>query len=280
MKVRLLTILITIIVCASTSGAQTLTATYVALADSADHYIKHERWADAGRVIVEALKHEPANPSNYLLWNNLGIVRMETGDYEGAVQAYDIGLASAPKSTQLLSNRARTLLKFNHTDEALADLDKSLALDSTLQWPLRVRGIILLGKTKPEAALRDFNTYLRHYKEDATVMTARGDAWVLLNDYDKAMGDYRRAAELDEEDPEPTDKLLFLAYTRSALADEEKTLRAALRKWPKHGNFHLLLGALHRERYQNAEAEEDRKLALEYGADPQTVELILPKIKK
>ena len=96
MKAR--TILIsTTAVCALQMGAQTLTATYVELADSADNYIKHERWADAERVIVKALRHEPANKSNYLLWSNLGTVRTNMGDYNGALQAFDIGLSSAPK---------------------------------------------------------------------------------------------------------------------------------------------------------------------------------------
>lgn len=71
-------------VCALSSGAQTLTATYIELADSADVYMKNERWGDAERVIVNALRHEPANKSNYMLWSNLGTVRTNMGDYDGA----------------------------------------------------------------------------------------------------------------------------------------------------------------------------------------------------
>ena len=61
MKIR--TFIITLLsLCALHSGAQTLTATYVELADSADRYIRQERWADAERVIVKALRHEPPPP--------------------------------------------------------------------------------------------------------------------------------------------------------------------------------------------------------------------------
>ena len=84
-------------------GAQTLTKRYVELADSADYYMKRDRWRDAERVIVTALRHEPANPSNWLLWSNLGVVRTHSDDYKGAMEAYDVGLASAPESAVSLA---------------------------------------------------------------------------------------------------------------------------------------------------------------------------------
>ena len=122
-------------VCALLSGAQTLTRTYVEYADSADRYIRNENWVDAERMIVNALRLEPANKSNYLLWSNLGIVRDRIGNTEGALQAFDIGLASAPRSTVLLANRAYTLMKTGRDKEALRDLDLALELDSTLLVP-------------------------------------------------------------------------------------------------------------------------------------------------
>ena len=58
----------------SAASSQTLTRTYIELADSADNYMKRERWEDAERMIMGALRHEPANRSNWLLWSNLGLV--------------------------------------------------------------------------------------------------------------------------------------------------------------------------------------------------------------
>ena len=101
-------------------GAQTLTKRYVELADSADYYMKRDRWRDAGRAMA--------------LWANPGVVRTHSDDYKGAMEAYDVGLASAPKSTVLLSNRAWTQLSFGHGDEALKDIDATLALDSLQAW--------------------------------------------------------------------------------------------------------------------------------------------------
>ncbi len=269
-----------LIVCAFVSEAQTLTATYVALADSADYYIRKERWHDAERVTVQALRHEPANKSNYLLWSNLGIVRTQLDDFEGAMQAYEIGLACAPHSTTLLSNRARTLLTYNRTDDALADLDSALALDSLLQWPLRMRGLVMLGKGKPEAALDDLKRYLDHYPDDATIRIALGDAESMLGHYDRALEHYEKAEGLDKDSPEATEKILLAAYADHRLAEQEPRLKEALREWPRHAMFYLLRGTLHRQRYQTEDAELDKKLAVEYGADPHTVEIFFPKSRK
>ena len=174
MKIR--TFIITLLsLCALHSGAQTLTATYVELADSADRYIRQERWADAERVIVKALRHEPANKSNYLLWSNLGVARTEMKNYDGALEAYEIGLAMAPASTALLSNRARTYMAKGDKKEAVADLDKALSLDSTLQWPRKMRGLVRASAGDSEGALSDFRIYINRFGKDAAISEACGD---------------------------------------------------------------------------------------------------------
>lgn len=280
MKARLLTFLTTIIVCAFLTEAQTLTATYVELADSADYYIKRELWKDAERVTVAALRHEPANKSNYLLWSNLGIVRTQLNDYEGAMQAYEVGLASAPKSTTLLTNRARTQLTFNHPEEAFADLDAALAVDSLLQWPLKMRGLLKVQFADSNGALRDFKLYLEHYPNEAIIAEGMGEAEAMLGNYTTAREHFLEGIKLDETDSECTEKLLLLAFSQNKLADEEPILTEAIRKWPRNPLLYLYRGVIHKNRYQNKEAEIDKKLAIDYGADPQTVEIFFPENRK
>ena len=167
MNIRQILTFASIMVCALLSGAQTLTSTYVELADSADRYIRAERWQDAERVIVKALRHEPANRSNYLLWSNLGIVRERQENYPGALEAYGIGLASAPRSTMLLTNRARTYLATGQLAAARADLDSALDVDSTLQWPRKMRGVIRAALGDLDGADADLDIYTARWGADA-----------------------------------------------------------------------------------------------------------------
>ena len=53
------------------SEAEASSPKYEALADSADNYIRREKWEEAERVIISALKVEPGNFANSLLFSNL-----------------------------------------------------------------------------------------------------------------------------------------------------------------------------------------------------------------
>lgn len=260
-------------ICALHSGAQTLTATYVELADSADRYIRAERWTDAERVIVKALRHEPANRSNYLLWSNLGIVRTQMSDYDGALEAYEIGLASAPKSTMLLTNRARTYLAMDRRQEAVDDMTAALESDSTLQWPRKMRGLTLASLGKRDKAIADFDTYERKYGEDASIQEARGDLDVMAGNQEKAMEHYREAYRL-EPDEDILCKTLTAALMFGKLEDMEEELAEGLRKYPRNGTLYAMRAALNKVRFQTDAMESDLKTAREYGADPVLLDLV------
>lgn len=266
--IRRLTTIIAIIVCVLTMGAQTLTATYIELADSADRYIKAERWEDAERVIIKALRHEPANRSNYLLWSNLGIVRMNRGDYTGAKEAIDIGLASAPHSTTLLTNRAKANMALNHRQEAIEDLDQVLAVDSTLQWPMKMRGMLraIVGET--ERAKSELTKYEERYGKDATVSETLGDISNAGGDYDEAIKRYKEAYELEGE-VATLDKMLLTAYYYGKLEAESKELERGISRHPSEGLLYLLRAMLNKSRYQSIDMERDLKIANDLGVDPQ-----------
>ena len=252
--------------CALHSGAQTLTATYVQLADSADRYIRQERWADAERVIVKALLHEPANKSDYLLWSNLGLVRTNMENYDGAIEAYDIGLASAPRSTALLSNRARTYIAKGDVGPAMQDLDTALALDSTLQWPRKMRGLLRAAKGDATGAMADFSAYTERYGEDAAVSEAEGDIATASGDVDTAIGRYRAAYRL-EPDAALLGKALLTSYLFGRIEDMADDLTEGLKKYPRDGMLYLMRAMLNKTRFQTTAMEQDLKIAREFGVD-------------
>ncbi len=252
--------------CALLSGAQTLTATYVQLADSADYYIRHERWNDAERVTVKALKTEPANKSNYLLWSNLGIIRTQTDNLDGALDALDIGLASAPNSTMLLTNRAKTYLLKGDSRSALADFDSALALDSTLQWPRKMRGLIRESTGDRPGAKTDFDIYIDKFGEDADIFEAQADMAAAEGDGETSVAKYKKAYKLNS-DGTMLGKALLTAYLYGKLEDMAEELQDGLRQNPRDGMLYLMRAMLKKARYQNSEMEEDLKTARQLGVD-------------
>ena len=276
MKKILATLLLLNIFCAFRSEAQTLTATYIQYVDSADQYISRKKWDDAERVIIKALRHEPANKSNFLLWSNLGIVRENKGDYEGAVEAYTIGLATAPNSTVLLTNRARSNLSLGRTDDAYEDLDKALGLDEKLQWPLKMRGIILASKKEKGKALSDFAKYTELYGDDAAILETKGDIYVSDGKSGEALEAYRKAYGI-EPDEALLGKLVMTAYSFGKIDDVEKDLEAGIKKYPRSAVLYLARALLNKSRYQTDAYESDLKTAERFGIDPELIRQLIKK---
>ena len=247
-------------------SAQTLTATYVEMVDSADYYIGKQMWTDAENMIIKALKHEPANKSNFVLWSNLGIVRENQENFQGAVEAYTIGLSSAPKSTVLLTNRARAFLALDKPMLALQDLETALATDSTLQWPIKMRGLILATIGKNEEALKSLLSYEEKFGDDFAVSEVLGDIYAGKSDYEKSAQAYRKALDM-QDDEQLLNKALLTAYAYGKLDEWEERIRDGIKNHPRDAILYLLRAMLNKQKYQTDAYESDLKTALDLGVD-------------
>lgn len=254
-------------ICALRPGAQTLTATYVELADSADRCIKQERWTDAERLTISALRHEPANKSNWLLWSNLGVIRTNLGNLDGALEAFEIGLASAPRSTMLLTNRARAYLAKGDAKAAETDLDTALAADTTLQWARKMRGIVRASRRDYKGAGEDFDFYTRRFGDDTSVLETQGDMLLAQGQANDAAKKYFAAYARDNEEAILI-KALAAAWEGGTLDKHEDELRKGIERFTSSGDLYLMRAMLNKSRYQTHAMERDLQTALKLGADP------------
>ena len=85
----------------------------------ADKAMSENRWADAEGLILEALRLEPANPSNALLVSNLGMVRFYQGKDAEALETLDEAHDMAPASVTILTDRARVKTGLGKVNEAI-----------------------------------------------------------------------------------------------------------------------------------------------------------------
>lgn len=249
--------------------------TYMEYVDSADNYIKRERWADAERATVAALQLKPANKLNFHLWSNLGDIRTRLGDYDGALQAFDIALASRPESPKVLCGRAYTYLEMGETSKAMSDIDKAIEKDSTLAWPMRMRGTLLIGLGKYDEAERDFMRLKKVHPDDAGAFKGLGKIEAARGNSAKAI-EYLRKSLDREKDDDTWFYLIMVLIEDDKLREAKEELLVALKRYPRNGNLYLLRGVIHKKNYENEQAEIDKKIALEYGADPHLVENYFP----
>ncbi len=253
--------------------------TYIQYMDSADNYIKRENWPEAERMTIAALKAKPANKLNYLLWSNLGDIRTRMEDYDGALQAFEIALSSAPKKEIILNNRAYTYLQKGDTEKAYEDINESLRLDSVQEWPLKMRGVLNLGKARYTDAEEDFNSLKSHFPENATAYSGLGKIAAIKGNGGLATSLFEKSLDLEQND-DTWFYLILINIENDNLQKAKEHLYVALKRYPRCGNLYLLRGVIHKKNFENDAAGIDRKIALDYGADPHLVDQYMPKIKK
>lgn len=251
--------------------------TYIEYVDSADYYIKRERWVDAERVTLSALKLMPGNKLNKYLWSNLGDIRCNLEDYKGSLQAFEIALAQDETNPDILTRRAYTYLKTGDRVHALNDINKALESDSILEWPLKMRGLINFGEGKYEMAERDFNSLKNHFPNNPESYKSLGKLYAMRGDNVEAVKLLKKSLEL-QQDEDSWLYLIMVNIEADNIKEAKEDLFTALKRYPRCGNLYLLRGVIHKLNYENDAALIDKKIATEYGADKELIDRYFPKI--
>ncbi len=259
-------------------GAEAKT-TYMELADSAEYSIRSERWADAEQFLKRALRLQPAYKGNSMLLSNLGVVQTHLGKYGEALQSYDVGLAIGRDSVAILNNRAYTYLTMGDDESALSDLELSLSLDSIQEWPLKMSGLMWMKRSEAVKARPFFEALVRSYPDNASGPSGMGAVESAVGNYAEALVWYDKALAIAPSEEDWFYKVLLkcrLGKDSEAYDD----IREALMLFPRSGNLYALQAYILKSRYQYAEAEQAKKIALDNGAEPQIVEELLGAEKK
>lgn len=254
---------------------------YLQLADSARFFISSENWSEAARCTREALRLDPGNVGNVMLFSNLGLATGMDGKIGEAMQCFDIALSRAPKSIPVLTSKAKIQIKASDESGAMETIDTILRLDSLAQWPLQTRGLLRMRAGEYEAAFNDFKTLAKNYPDNTWGPGGMAKCMEIQGYLSEAAGYYRDAIERTS--PEDDDRVEFqlgmienLGHT-GKLAEALDAAKEALSEHPHDGRLYLLRGWIKKQLLIYREAEADKKLAIDYGVDTQTVERFFPQ---
>lgn len=265
----------------SFSGQSAHEATpYLTLADSARVYIADERWADAARVTREAMRLEPANPGNPMLFANLGLAAGMEGKYGEAMQAFEIALSRAPKSIPVLTSKAKIQLKAQDPDGAMETISTILGIDSLAEWPLQTRALLRMRKGEYKEAYTDFRTITKRYPDNSWGPAGLAKCMELQGYIAEAAGFYQDAVSRtvpgDEDRVEFQLGLIENLGHIGKLNEALEVAKEAISEKPHDGRLYLLRGWIKKKLLIYREAEDDKKLAIDYGVDYQTIERFFP----
>lgn len=233
----------------------------------------------AEHTIISALRLEPANFTNSLLFSNLGVVRTEQGKYNDALEAFALGLSIAPESKGILNNRARTFMLMNDYNRAMADLTESLRIDSIQEWPLQMRGLLRINAKDTIGAKNDFLLLTKNFHSNARAFAGLAKIAEWEGNNDEALKYYNEAIIIND-DPETRSERILLKIRTDKYSDASQDIKESIDRYPQEPVFYLLRGYLHHLNYRYDEAEADKKIAINKGADPQIVEQFIPKSRK
>lgn len=253
---------------------------YLALADSARFFIGKEQWSEAARCIRDALRLEPGNPGNPMLFSNLGLASGMEGKIGEAMQCFEIALARAPKSLPVLTSKAKIQVRASDTEGALETLDTILAIDSLAEWPLQTRGLLRMREADYKGAFADFSTLTKSHPDNTWGPGGLAKCMEMQGYQSEAAGYYADA--LSKTHPGDEDRVEFqlglienLGHT-GKLREALETAKEAISENPHDGRLYLLRGWIKRLLLIYREAEADKKLAIDYGVDYQTIERFFP----
>lgn len=135
--------------------------TYDELCERAVAATEQDSLEQAAEYIRQALKMEPANPRNALLFSNLGTIQRSQRRYEQALESYRLALNIAPMSIPILMNHATLSLELGQNDKARADYSQVIELEPHHEEALLMRAYIYMEQRDYKFARLDYDTLLK-----------------------------------------------------------------------------------------------------------------------
>ncbi|MCM1108086.1 MAG: tetratricopeptide repeat protein [Clostridium sp.] len=190
----------------------------------------------AETLLRQAMRIEPSQRSNALLFNHIGRIQERRGEYKDALESYTLGLNLSPHTLGLLLNRAALYMRLNRLERALADYSAVLDLNADHQEALLNRAYIydrqrlyrqsradyerllkkspshdraLLGLAivndkdgRPQEAMEIMERYVQLFPSRAEGYAVKGGMELARKQYELALFDLNKAVELDDTNPE------------------------------------------------------------------------------
>lgn len=247
---------------------------YFDLAGEADKAIAENRWQDAEKHLLEALRLEPGNPSNVLLMSNLGIVRFSMGQDSLALTTLNDAHTMAPASVTVLSNRARVLTAMGRENDAYLDYTLILELDSTVIEPRFYRGMMALHAGDIVTAEYDFSKLKELSPNSSITAIGLASLYSSTGRYDEAIKQYSKLIEHEPSADYYSGRAACYLMTQQ-LNEASQDIASGLKMRPDDGELFMYRAYLNKLRYRNDDSISDARKAIELGIDPVRIATLL-----
>lgn len=269
--------------------ATTLSAqNYRELSERAVQAAEHDSLELAEQYIRQALKLEPANPHNALLFSNLGTIQRKRHQYDLALESYTYALNIAPRAQVILLNCATLYLEMGKMDAARADYSLVLDLDADHAEALLMRAYIYLQQHDYKMARADYEHLLRLHPMDFKGRLGLATLAQKEKKYEEAFGMLNRMIQQGtESSPQEEPSRLALLYVARAGVEKDMKhtdlalldLEEAIRLDPSLADAYLLRGQIYLTQGKKRLAKDDFHQAMALGVPPSDLRDCLQQCK-
>jgi tetratricopeptide (TPR) repeat protein len=176
-----------------TTGSAKVDVSMPATYENADAVFKSGHYPEAAEMFERYVETKPNNSFGFYM---LGLSSWKAGDFQRAKEAFEKSIDIDPAFAKSHFNDARVLLDLKRAPEALEQVEKGLAIDSTTAdgWRLKARA---------QSASGDFDGAMQTYRE--LLVRNDEDLWGLNNlgvllldsgDYEGALGPLARVVQI------------------------------------------------------------------------------------
>ena len=236
--------------------------TYQELSEKAVECVGKDSLVQAEDLLKQALKLEPKNAHNALLFSNLGLVQRKLGRYNDAVESYTYALNIAPLAVPILLNRAAIYLEQGMQDKAYVDYCQVMDVDKKNTEALLMRAYIYMLRRDYKGARLDYQRLLE----------------IGLATLEQKENKFREALDILNQllVEFPEDAVLYVAradverdmkHDDLALVDLDEAIRLA----PDSIDAYLLRGDIYLDQKKKSLAKADFEKAISLGVPPADV---------
>ena len=277
MKKKFLGLLLIFGITATAFAQEYVSPTYKQWVTKSANYMEQNQLDSAEYALNQAIMSDPKNENNSWLMTSLGTIQQHLGKLDAAYISLTAALNKHPESAFILHQRAGLLMEMERWEDARADYNTILKVDSLDIEALYNRGVLKLEMKDMDGAQKDFDVAAKHGEFSPYGLLGKALMHRLREEWTEAERIY---TSILNEYPQMTDIYLKRAECYLHL-DQLSRLSADLQEVAStefaNPTYYFLRGQMRLKQFDKVAARSDFKKAQELGMEP---DLLKPWIEK